>query len=265
MVGDLEELKKTLKNQVDVLSRICQKTESEKKARDDRRRKIMLEELKGTLKTLHVMDSELVMDMKSEVYDKKEAIENIDEKVTSLIKSAKSSDEEDENEMRAAIKELTEQVADLNLEQFSSSLQLSVSASPDHLAKAFKQATSHVHLTSSGGELVSLQSSKKGAGDEGNFDLSKGSTVAKQKMQPLPSYGSPQCSSSIKRKSLVPDLTIGRGKSNGALPATYPASNMPNRGRRIQETDISSFSPRSQGTTSTVDGSILRKVLIDLD
>ena len=81
---------------------------------------------------------------------------------------------------------------------------------------------------------------------------------------------------------MVPDLTIGRGKSNGALPATYPglkstkaflhsefgpqnlavggsdahlhmvdgsfllASSMPNRGRRIQETDISSFSPRSQ-------------------
>ena len=162
MVGDLEELKKTLKNQVDVLSRICQKTESEKKARDDRRRKIMLEELRGALKTLHVMDSELVMDMKSEVYDKKEAIENIDEKVTSLIKSAKSSDEEDENEMRAAIKELTEQVADLNLEQFSrlvcpvnyyslnfpsfSSLQLSVSASPDHLAKAFKQVVAGVLL-----------------------------------------------------------------------------------------------------------------------
>ena len=162
MVGDLRELKKKLKEQGSLLSRGFKRVEAEKKERDERRKEIVLEGLRATLKTLHDMDSELVKEMKSEVYDKKEAIENIEEKVTSFIKSAKSSDEEDEETMRAAIKELTEQVADLNLEQFTrlvcpvnyyslnfpsfSSLQLSVSASPDHLAKAFKQVVASVLL-----------------------------------------------------------------------------------------------------------------------
>ena len=119
MVGDLRELQKKLKEQGGLISRGFKRVESEKEARDQKRKRIVLEELKAALKTLHEMDSQLVKDMKSEVYDKKEAIESIDEKVTSLIKSVKSSEEEDEECMRAAVEDLTKQVADLQLEQFS--------------------------------------------------------------------------------------------------------------------------------------------------
>jgi len=148
MVGDLRELKKKLKEQGSLLSRGFKKVESEKKERDERRKEIVLEVLRAALKGAHEVDSNLVKEIKSEVYDKKEAAENLEEKIVSLIKSVKSSEEEDEEMMKAGVKELTDQVDDLNLEQFSSCLELSVSASPDPLAKAFKQVASCIHLTS---------------------------------------------------------------------------------------------------------------------
>ena len=119
MVGDLRELQKKLKEQGGLISKGFKRGESEKKERDQKRKEIVLEELKAALKTLHTIDSDLVKDMKSEVYDKKESIESIDEKVTSLIKSVKNSEVEDEKWMRAAVEELTKQVTELQLEQFS--------------------------------------------------------------------------------------------------------------------------------------------------
>ena len=119
MIGDLRDLKIKLKEQGLLISRGFKKMESEKKVRDDRRKEIVLEVLKASLKTLHDIDSELVKEIKSEVYDKKEAIENLDEKLTRFIKSVKSSEAEDEEWMRAAVKELTDNVAALQLEQFS--------------------------------------------------------------------------------------------------------------------------------------------------
>ena len=119
MVGDLRELKKKLKEQGSLLSRGFKKVESEKKERDERRKEIVLEVLRAALKGAHEMDSNLVKEIKSEVYDKKEAAENLEEKIVSLIKSVKSSEEEDEEMMKAGVKELTDQVDDLNLEQFS--------------------------------------------------------------------------------------------------------------------------------------------------
>ena len=124
MVGDLRELKKKLKEQSGLLSRGFKRVESEKKERDERRKEIVLDGLRAALKKLHGMDSDLVKEMKSEVYDKKEAAENLEEKIASLIKSVKSSEEEDEDTMRAGVKELADQVDDLNLEQFSRLVQL---------------------------------------------------------------------------------------------------------------------------------------------
>ena len=124
MVGDLRELKKRLKEQSGLLSRGFKRVESEKKERDERRKEIVLDGLRAALKTLHGCDSDLVKEMKSEVYDKKEAAENLEEKIASLIKSVKSSEEEDEDTMRAGVKELADQVDDLNLEQFSRLVQL---------------------------------------------------------------------------------------------------------------------------------------------
>ena len=119
MIGDLRDLRNKLREQGLLISRGFKKMESEKKVRDDRRKEIVLEVLKASLKTLHDIDSELVKEIKSEVYDKKEAIENLDEKLTRFIKSVKSSEAEDEEWMRAAVKELTDNVAALQLEQFS--------------------------------------------------------------------------------------------------------------------------------------------------
>ena len=119
MIADLRDLKNKLREQGLLISRGFKNMESEKKARDDRRKEIVLEVLKASLKTLHDIDSELVKEIKSEVYDKKEAIENLDEKLTRFIKSVKSSEAEDEEWMRAAVKELTNNVAALQLEQFS--------------------------------------------------------------------------------------------------------------------------------------------------
>ena len=124
MVGDLRELKKKLKEQSGLLSRGFKRVESEKKERDERRKEIVLDGLRAALKNLHGVDSDLVKEMKSEVYDKKEAAENLEEKIASLIKSVKSSEEEDEDTMRAGVKELADQVDDLNLEQFSRLVQL---------------------------------------------------------------------------------------------------------------------------------------------
>ena len=159
MIQDLKNLRTNLKEQGVLLSRRFKRLELEKKERDDERKRIALERLKAALKTLHDMDSELVKEMKSEVYDKKEAIENLEEEVASLIKSAKSS-EDDEEEMRERVEKLSSDVADLQLEQFSrlvwpiiyddlhfplsSCLELGVSSSPEELAKAFKQVADFV-------------------------------------------------------------------------------------------------------------------------
>ena len=159
MIRDLKILRTNLKEQGVLLSRRFKRLELEKKERDDERKRIVLERLKAALKTLHDMDSDLVKEMKSEVYDKKEAIENLEEEVASLIKSAKSS-EDDEEEMRERVEKLSSDVADLQLEQFSrlvwpiiyddlhfplsSCLELGVSSSPEELAKAFKQVADFV-------------------------------------------------------------------------------------------------------------------------
>ena len=102
-----------------MMSKGFKRVESRKNEREEKRKELVLVELRAALKTLHEMDSELVKEMKSEVYDKKEAVENMDEKVKTLMKSVESSEEEEEELMRAAIKELTDQVAALQLEQFS--------------------------------------------------------------------------------------------------------------------------------------------------
>jgi len=148
MVGDLEILKNKLKEQRVMMSKGFKRVESRKKEREEKRKELVLVELRAALKTLHEMDSELVKEMKSEVYDKKEAVENMDEKVKTLMKSVESSEEEEEELMRAAIKELTDQVAALQLEQFSGCLEFSVSTSPVPLAAAFKKVSSLIHLTS---------------------------------------------------------------------------------------------------------------------
>jgi len=150
MVRDLKDLRTKLKEQGSLLSRGFKRMESEKKERDDERKRIVLEGLKAALKTLHDTDSDLVKEMKSEVYDKKEAIENLEQEVASLIKLVRSSEEENEEVMRGDVKKLTEQVAGLQLEQFSGCLELSVSSSPKPLADAFKKAESCIHLTSPG-------------------------------------------------------------------------------------------------------------------
>ena len=164
MIRDLRELRKKLKEHGDLLSRGFKQLESEKKERDDERKRIVLQGLKAALKTLHDMDSDFVKEMKSEVYDKKEIIGNLEEEVANLIKSVNSSEEEDEGTMRKALtnlmKDVAEKVADLQLEQFarlvwslnynflhfpmSSCLVVGVSSSPKELATTFKQVADFV-------------------------------------------------------------------------------------------------------------------------
>ena len=119
VVGDLEVLKNKLREQRVLISKGFKRVESGMKEREDKRKELVLVEMRETLKTLHEVDSELVKEMKSEVYDQKEAVEKMDEKVTTLIKLVESSEEQDKEWLRAAIKGLTSQVEALQLEQFS--------------------------------------------------------------------------------------------------------------------------------------------------
>jgi len=173
MIRDLRESRKKLKEHGDRLSRGFKQLESEKKERDDERKRIVLQGLKGALKTLHDMDSDFVKEMKSEVYDKKEIIGNLEEGVENLIKSVNSSEEEDEGTMRKALtnlmKDVAEKVADLQLEQFASCLVVGVSSSPKELATTFKQAESCIHLTSPGLDATAWKLTMTDKGGESKY------------------------------------------------------------------------------------------------
>ena len=120
MLGQLAEISKKLKDQSVAISRGLKSVETEGKVRDEERKKIVIEGVRNALKRLHDKDSDLIKEMKSEVFDKKEDIASVEEEVSRLIKSVKSVKTSSEEEaMTRALDMLTAKVEDLAIEKLS--------------------------------------------------------------------------------------------------------------------------------------------------
>ena len=90
MVGELRNLKNKLEMYDDVISDGFKKAEAKKEERDERRKLLVLAEVKSILKTLHSMDTEMLKEIKYEVCDRREEIRQLKVEVLNLLESAKS-------------------------------------------------------------------------------------------------------------------------------------------------------------------------------
>ena len=117
MVGKLRDLKNKLEMYDDVISDGFKKAEAKKEERDVRRKSLVLAELKAWLKSLHTVDSELLKDIKHEVFDRREAIRLLRKEVVNLSKSMKSPGAEDYlAQMKRGFEEVTSKMDALNAE-----------------------------------------------------------------------------------------------------------------------------------------------------
>ena len=89
MVGELRNLKNKLEMYDDVISDGFKKAEAKKEERDEKRKLLVLAEVKSILKTLHSMDTEMLKEIKYEVCDRREEIRQLKVEVLNLLESAK--------------------------------------------------------------------------------------------------------------------------------------------------------------------------------
>ena len=117
MVGNLRDLRNKLDWWDDFICDGFKKAEAKKEERDVRRKTLVLAELKAWLKSLHTVDSELLKDIKHEVFDRREAIRLLRKEVVNLSKSMKSPGAEDYlAQMKRGFEEVTSKMDALNAE-----------------------------------------------------------------------------------------------------------------------------------------------------
>ena len=118
LVGTLKAMKKGLDRQKMVISDCFERAQEQKEERDQRRKKLMINEVKAVLKRLHEEDTELLKELKNEAWDKCKAIEKIERELVNLAERVESCEEDDEEVMKRAVKVAEEEIIDLDIEQF---------------------------------------------------------------------------------------------------------------------------------------------------
>ena len=162
LVGTLKAMKKGLDRQKMVISDCFERAQEQKEERDQRRKKLMINEVKAVLKRLHEEDTELLKELKNEAWDKCKSIEKIERELVNLAERVESCEEEDEEVMKRAVKVAEEEIIDLDIEQFqrlplvslfptlmlsspiSRLFELNVSVSGASLSPAFQKVCLHV-------------------------------------------------------------------------------------------------------------------------
>ena len=118
LVGTLKAMKKGLDRQKMVISDCFERAQEQKEERDQRRKKLMINEVKAVLKRLHEEDTELLKELKNEAWDKCKEIEKIERELVNLAERVENCEEEDEEVMKRAVKVAEEEIIDLDIEQF---------------------------------------------------------------------------------------------------------------------------------------------------
>ena len=162
LVGTLKAMKKGLDRQKMVISDCFERAQEQKEERDQRRKKLMINEVKAVLKRLHEEDTELLKELKNEAWDKCKSIEKIERELVNLAERVASCEEDDEEVMKRAVKVAEEEIIDLDIEQFqrlplvslfptlmlsspiSRLFELNVSVSGASLSPAFQMVCFHV-------------------------------------------------------------------------------------------------------------------------
>ena len=119
LVNQLRILHKKLGAKQTCIEARINKLEDGKTIRDNRRKEILLKEVKIILAKLHETDKRLVRDLKSEVFDHMRSMSKIEREISSLIDLVKVSDSKDMDTMTEAVTEVTKAVDKLGLDDIS--------------------------------------------------------------------------------------------------------------------------------------------------
>ena len=118
MVGTLKAMKKGLDRQKRAISDCFERAQEQKEERDQRRKKLVIDEVKAVLKRLHEEDTELLKELKNEAWDKCKSIEKIERELVNLAERVENCEAEDEEVMKRAVKVAEEEIIVLDIEQF---------------------------------------------------------------------------------------------------------------------------------------------------
>ena len=146
LVNQLRALQAKMKAHQELVEVGVDKLEEGKTIRDNKRKEILLKEIKIILGVLHDTDKRLIRNLKSEVFDHIRSISKVEKEVSRVIELVKCSDTKDMNTMNSAVRDVTEQVMSLGMEDMASYFGLSVATQTNNLSSLFQQIPDYVYL-----------------------------------------------------------------------------------------------------------------------
>eukprot|EP00092_Neocalanus_flemingeri_P016904 GFUD01018283.1.p1 GENE.GFUD01018283.1~~GFUD01018283.1.p1 ORF type:complete len:1018 (+),score=268.26 GFUD01018283.1:39-3092(+) len=122
------------------------KMEEGKKARDVKKKEILLKEMKKILAKLNEVDMQVVKDVKGEAFDYLRSMNKIDIEVAAIKETVTNAPVDDERSCRTEVNAIRTKVENLGMEEFVDCLKLSVNTQPGSMAAAFDRISDAIFL-----------------------------------------------------------------------------------------------------------------------
>eukprot|EP00092_Neocalanus_flemingeri_P096695 GFUD01123131.1.p1 GENE.GFUD01123131.1~~GFUD01123131.1.p1 ORF type:complete len:308 (-),score=86.57 GFUD01123131.1:670-1494(-) len=120
--------------------------EEGKKARDVKKKEILLKEMKKILAKLNEVDMKVVKDVKGEAFDYLRSMNKIDIEVAAIKETITNAPVDDEKRCRTEVNAIRAKVENLGMEEFVDCLKLSVNTQPGSMAAAFDRISDAIFL-----------------------------------------------------------------------------------------------------------------------
>ena len=109
LVNKLYVVLNKLKMQHEAVEKAMDKLEEEKLTRDNKRKEVLLQEIKLVLASLHETDKKLVRNLKSEIFDHNRLVIKLEKEVSKLIDLVNCSNSKDMDTMNEAVMDVIHQ------------------------------------------------------------------------------------------------------------------------------------------------------------
>ena len=145
MLIELESLQESIESRKSEIENRVDKLEEGKKARDVRKREILLKEMKQVLAKLNEVDKNIVKDLKGEAFDFLRGMRKINEEIAAFKDSLEKAPESNRS-WKTEVNAMKAKVANLEMEEFVSCLDISVGIQPGLMITGFEKVSDAIYL-----------------------------------------------------------------------------------------------------------------------
>ena len=142
---ELESLQESIESRKSEIENRVDKLEEGKKARDVRKREILLKEMKQVLAKLNEVDKNIVKDLKGEAFDFLRGMRKINEEIAAFKDSLEKAPESNRS-WKTEVNAMKAKVANLEMEEFVSCLDISVGIQPGLMITGFEKVSDAIYL-----------------------------------------------------------------------------------------------------------------------